>query len=122
MEKLELGKSYDAEELAKLCGFDIDSVRYETYVFDGDKAKVIAQDEGNGVVKVLEIIRQTPICPACGKEISTIYTSRTMHLKQVNDKWVEEQTDHYCTYGCPECGEEFGPKDLDLLDVPQEIR
>jgi len=121
MEKLELGKSYDAEELAKICGREED-IRYETYVFEGDKAKVIAQDEGNGVVKVLEIIRQTPVCPACGKEINTIYTSRTVQLKYKEGAWGETQEDRYYTYGCPECGEEFSRKELDLLGVPNEIR
>jgi len=122
VEKVELGKSYDAEELAKLCGFDIGDVRYETYVFEGEKAKVIAQDEGNGVIKVLEIIRQTPICPACGEEIGTIYTSRTVHLNHVDGKWVEEQVDRYCTHACSKCLEEFSPTELDYLDVPEEIR
>jgi len=121
MEKLELGKSYDAEELAKICGKEED-IRYDYHAFVGQKATVIAQDEGNDIVKVVEIIRQTPVCPACGKEISTIYTSRTVHLNHVDDKWVEEQIDRYCTYGCPVCSEEFSPKELDLLGVPNEIR
>jgi len=59
MQKVELGKSYDAEELAKLCGQPEDE-RYGHHAFVGDKATVIAQDEGNGVVKVVEIIRQKP--------------------------------------------------------------
>ena len=83
---VELGRSYDAEELAKICGQEED-IRYDYYAFVGDKATVIAQDEGNGVVKVIEIIRQTPICPACGEPIDTIYTSRSVHLKYKDGKW-----------------------------------
>jgi len=121
MGKLELGKSYDAEELAKVCGQEED-IRYGYHAFVGHKATVIAQDEGNGVVKVVEIIRQAPICPACGKQIDTIYTSRTVYLKFKDGKWGETQEDRYYTYGCPECGEEFCPTELDLLGVPSELR
>lgn len=63
-----------------------------------------------------------PISPCCKKEIDTIYTSRTVHLKFRDGKWVEDQADRYCTYGCPECCEEFGVEDLDKLGVPNEIR
>ena len=55
-EHVELGKSYDAEELARLCGEPEDQ-RYCKYVFEGDKATVIAEDEGNGVVKVVQILK-----------------------------------------------------------------
>ena len=121
MQKVESGKSYDAEELAKLCGQEED-LRYGYHAFVGDNATVIAQDEGNDVVKVIEIIRQKPICPMCHKGIDTIYTSRTVHLKFKDGKWVEEQVDHYFTAQCPECIEEFSPEDLDKLGVPNEIR
>ena len=63
-----------------------------------------------------------PQCPYCHKEIDTIYTSRTVHLKYKDGKWVEEQVDHYFTAQCPECYEEFSPEDLDKLGVPEEIR
>lgn len=63
-----------------------------------------------------------PISPCCQKEIDTIYTSRTVYLKFKGGKWVEEQADRYCTYGCPECGEEFSPEDLDKLGVPNDLR
>jgi len=63
-----------------------------------------------------------PKCPYCQAEIGTIYTSRTVHLKFKDGKWVEEQADRYCTYQCSNCYEEFGPKDLDKLGVPNEIR
>ena len=79
MEKLEPGKSYNAEELAEICGQE-KGIRYGYHTFVGHKATVIAQDEGNDVVKVVEIIRQTPICAACGKQIDTIFTSRLSHL------------------------------------------
>ncbi len=121
MEKLEPGKSYNAEELAKVCGQEED-IRYGYYAFVGHKATVIAQDEGNGVVKVLEIIRQTPVCPACGKEINTIHTSRTVPLKYKNGAWEETQEDSYYLYGCSECGEEFSSEELDLLGVPNKLR
>ena len=63
-----------------------------------------------------------PISPCCHKEVDTIYTSRTVHLKHKEGKWEEEQYDRYCTYSCPECYEEFSPEDLDKLGVPNEIR
>ncbi len=63
-----------------------------------------------------------PISPCCQKEINTIYTSRTVHLKHKDGKWVEEQADRYCTYQCPECFEEFSDEELDKLGVPNEIR
>ena len=63
-----------------------------------------------------------PLSPCCQKEIDTIYTSRTVQLKYKDGKWEEEQADRYCTYGCPECYEEFGAEDLDKLGVPNEIR
>jgi len=56
MEDLELGKSYDAKELAEICGVDEDN-RYGYYAFVGKKATVIAQDEGNDVVKVVYIVK-----------------------------------------------------------------
>jgi len=56
-EEVKLGKSYDAGELAKLCGMPEDQ-RYCKYVFEGDKAAVIAEDEGNGVVKVVKILSE----------------------------------------------------------------
>lgn len=118
---IELGKSYSAEELAELCGQPEDE-RYGHHAFVGDKAKVIAQDEGNGVVKVVQIISQTPVCPYCGKVITTIYTSRTVILVYKDDKWVEEISDHYFTSQCPECHEEFNDEELDALGVPAEIR
>jgi len=63
-----------------------------------------------------------PKCPHCQKEIDTIFTSRTVHLKFKDGKWVEEQHDHYCTSQCSLCYEEFGAEDLDKLGVPNEIR
>lgn len=121
MQPVEVGKSYDASELAAICG-QAEDLRYDYHAFVGDKATVIAQDEGNGVVKVIEIIRQASVCPYCGKEVHTIYTSRTVHLVHVNDEWKEEQVDRYCTYQCPECYEELSPDDLDKMGVPNEIR
>ena len=118
---IEVGKSYEAEELAKLCGQEEDE-RYGHHAFVGERATVIAQDEGNGVVKVVQIISQTPVCPSCGKDITAIYTSRTVILAYREGKWQEEQTDRYFTSQCPECFEEFSPEDLDLMGVPNEIR
>ena len=118
---IEVGKSYEAEELAKLCGQEEDE-RYGHHAFVGERATVIALDEGNGVVKVVQIIRQTPVCPICGKDITTINTSRTVILAYKDGKWREEQADRYYTYGCPECGEEFSPGELDLMGVPNELR
>jgi len=56
---IKVGESYEAEELAKLCGQEEDE-RYGHHAFVGERATVIAQDEGNGVVKVVQIISQTP--------------------------------------------------------------
>ncbi len=121
MEKPELGKSYDAGDLAKLCGEEED-IRYGYYAFVGDRATVIAQDEGNDIVKVTEIIRNRPECPKCEAPIDSIYTSRTVQLVYSSDKWSEEQADRYNNYGCPECGEELSVEDLDELGVPEEGR
>ena len=118
---MEVGKSYSAEELAELCGQPEDE-RYGHHAFVGERASVIALDEGNGVVKVVQIIRQTPVCPYCGKDITTIYTSRTVILTYKDGKWVEEMADHYFTTQCPECHEEFNYTELDALGIPQEIR
>lgn len=63
-----------------------------------------------------------PRCPACQQPIDTIFTSRTVHLKFKDSKWVEEQQDRYCVYACPECLYEFSPEELDQLGVPNEIR
>ena len=63
-----------------------------------------------------------PVCPSCQKEIDTIYTSRTVHLKFKDGKWVEEQQDHFYTAACPECYEEFSPEELDQLGVPEDMR
>jgi len=118
---IEVGKSYDAEELAKLCGQEEDE-RYGHHAFVGERATVIAQDEGNGVVKVVQIISQTPVCPSCGEKIDTIHTSRTINLIHKDGKWLEEQADHYCISQCPACSEELSPEELDLMGVPNEIR
>lgn len=121
MEDLELGKSYDAKELAEICGTN-ENDRYGHYAFVGERATVITQDEGNDVVKVVQIIKQTPICPACHTEIDTIYTSRSVHLKFKDGKWIEEQDDHYFTYLCSYCSEELSEEELAKLGVPEEIR
>ena len=63
-----------------------------------------------------------PECPSCHKEIDTIYTSRTVHLKHKDGNWVEEQADHYFITSCPECTDEFSGEDLDKLGVPEDIR
>lgn len=118
---IELGKSYDAEELARLCG-QAEQEQYGHHAFVGKDATVIALDEGNGVVKVTEIIRQTPLCPACGGEIDRIFTSRTVHLVYNHGAWTESQEDKYGTAQCSLCYEEFGPEELDQLGVPNEIR
>jgi len=118
---IKVGESYSAEELAELCGQEEDE-RYGHHAFVGEKATVIAQDEGNGVVKVVQIISQTPVCPYCGKNITTIHTSRTVILTYKDGKWVEEMADHYFTTQCPECQEEFNDEELDALGVPNEIR
>ena len=74
------------------------------------------------MVKVVQVIRQTPVCPYCGKEIKIIYTSRTVHLEHKDNAWVEIQEDKYSTSQCSECYEEFSDDELDILGVPNEIR
>ena len=118
---IEVGKSYEALELAELCGQE-EEERYGHHAFVGERASVIAQDEGNGVVKVVQIVRQTPVCPSCGKDITTIHTSRIVILAYKDGKWVEEQADHYFVSSCPECQDEFSDEELDALGVPNEIR
>jgi len=118
---IEVGKSYEAEELAKLCGQEEDE-RYGHHAFVGERATVIAQDEGNGIVKVVQIISQQPVCSSCGKAIDRIFTSRTVHLVYNHGKWVESQEDKYGISQCSECYEEFSDEELDELGVPNEIR
>ena len=118
---IEVGKSYEAGELATLCG-EKEGESYGHHAFVGESATVIAQDEGNGVVKVVQIINQTPVCPYCGKDTTLIYTSRTVHLEYKAGMWVERQADTYQTTQCSECYEEFNGEELDMLGVPNEIR
>ena len=63
-----------------------------------------------------------PNCPSCGEDIDTIFTSRTIHLKHKDGKWVEEQYDHYYTYSCSKCYEELDAEELTELGVSNEIR
>jgi hypothetical protein len=63
-----------------------------------------------------------PLCPACHKPVERIYTSRTVHIIWKDGRWVEEQQDHYNTYSCCNCYEEFSTEELDRLGVPEEIR
>lgn len=63
---LKVGQSYGAEDLADLCGCEKE-VMYDYLAFVGERATVIAIEEGNGVVKITEIIRQKPAkCSECG--------------------------------------------------------
>jgi len=66
--------------------------------------------------------KTAPLCPNCHKPVERIYTSRTVHLVWKDGKWVEEQQDHYYTYCCGNCSEEFSAEELDQLGVPEEIR
>lgn len=78
--------------------------------------------EGDDLSTALRKHEPAPTCPYCGQEVHTIYTSRTIHINRVNGEWREEQYDHYCTFQCSNCYEEFGAEDLDKLGVPNEIR
>ena len=57
MRELKVGESYDATELGEICGVD-ESDRYGLHLFSGEKASVIARDEGNDVVKVVQILKE----------------------------------------------------------------
>ena len=63
-----------------------------------------------------------PICPYCSQEITTLYSSPRRDLVWHNGKWVIDISDYEAVIACSACYEELGPKDLDKLGVPSELR
>ncbi len=63
-----------------------------------------------------------PICPYCSHEITTIYSSLRRTLVSHDGKWVVDISDNEAAIACSGCYEELGPRDLDKLGVPNELR
>ncbi len=66
-------------------------------------------------------IQLPPTCPACLLEIDRICTDQRTHLVFAEGKWQREIIP-IDVFSCPNCEAEFGPQDLDLLGVPNELR
>ena len=62
------------------------------------------------------------ICPYCSQEITTLYSSLRSNLIWHDGKWVVDKSDDEVDIVCSACYEELGPKDLDKLGVPSELR
>jgi len=63
-----------------------------------------------------------PVCPYCNQEITTLYCSLSRNLIWDGGKWVVDMSDYGVVIACSACYEEFGPKDLNKLSVPNELR
>lgn len=63
-----------------------------------------------------------PVCPYCSQEITKLYSSPRRNLVWNNGKWVIDESDYDVAIVCSACYEELGPKDLDGLHVPNELR
>jgi len=62
------------------------------------------------------------VCPSCSQEINTLYSSPRRTLLWHDGKWVVDASDYEVVIVCSACYEELGPKDLDKLTVPNELR
>jgi hypothetical protein len=63
-----------------------------------------------------------PECPYCKQDITKLYSSLRITLLWRDNIWVVDNEDGDEVTVCPECYEELGPKDLDKLSVPIEMR
>ena len=63
-----------------------------------------------------------PVCPYCSQEITTLYSSLSRNIVWHDGKWVADTSDDEVVIACSVCYEEFGPKDLDRLNMPNELR
>jgi len=63
-----------------------------------------------------------PVCPYCDKEIDILYSSASRNLLWHDGKWTVDTSDGEVVIACSTCYEELGPKDLDKLSVPSELR
>lgn len=62
-----------------------------------------------------------PVCPYCSQEITMLYSSTSKNIVWRDGKWVTDTSDYEVVIGCSACYEELGPKDLDKLNVPDEL-
>lgn len=62
-----------------------------------------------------------PVCPYCKKEITALYSSMKRELIW-DGKWTLDSSGDEVVIACSTCYEELGPKDLDTLSVPSELR
>ena len=63
-----------------------------------------------------------PVCPYCSQDITTLYCSIRRILVRNDKKWDVDISDDETVIACSACREELGPKDLDELSVPSELR
>lgn len=63
-----------------------------------------------------------PVCPYCGKEIITLYSTQRRNLVWHDGKWLADISDNEAAVTCSACYEEIGPRDLDKLGVPNVLR
>jgi hypothetical protein len=63
-----------------------------------------------------------PVCPYCGSKITKLYSNRSRDLKWQGRKWIRGISLDGAIIACSVCYEELGPKDLDKLNVANELR
>ena len=63
-----------------------------------------------------------PVCPYCSQDIATLYCSIRRYLVRNDKNWDVDILDDETVIACSTCYEELGPKDLDELGVPSELR
>ncbi|MCK4784734.1 MAG: hypothetical protein KAV87_13360 [Desulfobacteraceae bacterium] len=63
-----------------------------------------------------------PVCPYCSHDITTLFSNSRRNLVWYDEKWLVDVSDGEVTIVCSACYEELGPKDLDKLGVPDELR
>jgi len=63
-----------------------------------------------------------PACPYCNQEITILYSSAQTDLVWHDGKWIVDISGDEVVIACSACYEELGPKDLDKLSVPGELR
>ena len=63
-----------------------------------------------------------PVCPYCSQDITILYSSLRRDLIWHDAKWTVDTYYGEAATACSACYEELGPRDLDKLDVPNELR
>lgn len=63
-----------------------------------------------------------PVCPYCNLELTTLYSSTKREFVWHEGKWIVDISADEVIIACSVCYEELGPKDMDKLSVPSELR